>query len=87
MALLGPYQLERLGADGAAQFADVIAAEYAHAWNQCTGSEVEDEALLLVTGYFAEVVKGTAKAVDFLNVFRCETFVNRPRDIEEEVEG
>lgn len=87
MALLGPYQLERLGADGSAQFADVIAAEYAHAWNQCTGSEVEDEALLLVTGYFAEVVKGTAKAVDFLNVFRCETFVNRPRDIEEEVEG
>ena len=83
-ALLDPYELEKLSAEKAREMAGVISAEYSHAWTQCTGHEVEKVALDLVNTYFQEVVAGTAKAKDFLSVFRAETFINRPRDTRED---
>ena len=83
-ALLDPYELEKLSAEKAREMAGVISAEYSHAWTQCTGHDVEKVALDLVNTYFQEVVAGTAKAKDFLSVFRAETFINRPRDTRED---
>lgn len=85
-ALLRPYELEKLDAAGAHDMADVIATEFLHAWTQCDGNETDTVALSLVKSYFKEVEKGCAKAADFLSVFLCEVFVNRPRDAKEDEE-
>ena len=75
---LKPYELGRLGAGGWTDMKPVVLAETLHAWKRTTGAEEALDRKLIETYLGEENVKSHPE--DFLGLFLCEDFINRPRD-------
>lgn len=88
-ALLRPYEVEKLDETGIAEMSGVILAEVDHALEQSQIGEKrsfigeEIRAYLDFTYVDEEGRKKYVKPDDFMNLFLCETFINRPREEQE----
>ena len=88
-ALLRPYEVEKLDENGIAEMSGVILAEVDHALEQSQLGEKrsfigeEIKAYLNFTYPDEDGQKKRVKPSDFMNLFLCETFINRPREEQE----
>ncbi len=62
-----------------AKMKDVIYAEVEHAWKQ----SVEEKNMPVEVARYLDEVFELGKPEDFLNLFMCETFIDRPREMED----
>lgn len=58
---------------------DIIYAEVEHAWKQ----SVEKKNMPIEVARYLDEVFELGKSEDFLNLFMCETFIDRPREMED----
>ena len=80
-SLLQPYELEKLGQMARVQMGEVVKLELSHAWSRSTGSgDVPDELKAAMDAYLNETFGDEGKPKDFLDLFLCETFIDRPRE-------
>lgn len=88
-ALLRQYEVEKLDENGMKDMQDVILAEVNHALEQSQIGEKrsfigeEIKAYLDFTYVDEDGKKKRVKPDDFMNLFLCETFINRPREEQE----
>ena len=59
---------------------DVVVAEFEHVWKQSTQKVMTAELADAITQYLGDVFGERGKPADFLNLFLCETFIDRPRE-------
>ena len=81
-----PYKLAELlqpYGDITANMKDVVVVEFEHAWKQSTNKAMSAELADAVSRYLGEVFGENGKPKDFLDLFLCETFIDRPREGEE----
>lgn len=81
-----PYKLAELlqpYGDITADMKDVVVVEFEHAWKQSTNKAMSAELADAVSKYLGEVFGENGKPKDFLDLFLCETFIDRPREGEE----
>ena len=81
-----PYKLAELlqpYGDITADMKDVVVVEFEHAWKQSTNKAMSAELTEAASRYLGEVFGENGKPKDFLDLFLCETFIDRPREGEE----
>lgn len=81
-----PYKLAELlrpYGDITADMKDVVVVEFEHAWKQSTDKVMSAELADAVSQYLGDVFGENGKPKDFLDLFLCETFIDRPREGEE----
>jgi hypothetical protein len=62
---------------------DVVWSEFLHAWERSSGKAMTAEFAKAVDQYLGDVFGENGKPKDFLDLFLCETFIDRPREGEE----
>ena len=78
-----PYKLAELlrpYGDITVRMKDVVVAEFEHVWKQSTQKVMTAELADAITQYLGDVFGERGKPADFLNLFLCETFIDRPRE-------
>ena len=81
-----PYKLAELlrpYGDITADMKDVVVVEFEHAWKQSSDKAMSAELSDAVSQYLGDVFGENGKPKDFLDLFLCETFIDRPREGEE----
>ena len=81
-----PYKLAELlqpYGDLTANMRDVVKIEFEHAWERSSQKALSGDLAEAVSRYFDEVFGENGKPKDFLDLFLCETFINRPREGED----
>ena len=81
-----PYKLAELlqpYGDLKENMKQVVVAEFGHAWKQSTQKEMSADFAEAVSQYLCEVFGENGKPKDFLDLFLCETFIDRPREGED----
>jgi len=63
-----------------ADMRDVVKAEFEHAWERSTQKAISAEFAEAVSLYIGDVFGENGKPKDFLDLFLCETFIDRPRE-------
>ena len=62
---------------------EVVVAEFEHAWERSTNKAMPGDIADAVSQYLGEVFGEDGNPKDFLDLFLCETFIDRPREGEE----
>ena len=62
---------------------EVVKIEFEHAWERSSQKALSGDLAEAVSLYFDEVFGENGKPKDFLDLFLCETFIDRPREGEE----
>lgn len=78
-----PYKLAELlrpYGDITVEMKEVVVAEFEHAWKQSTQKAMTAELADAITQYIGDVFGQRGKPKDFLDLFLCETFIDRPRE-------
>ncbi len=81
-----PYKLAELlqpYGDMTAGMREVVRVEFEHAWERSTKKSLTAEMADAVSQYLDEVFGENGKPKDFLDLFLCETFIDRPREGED----
>ena len=81
-----PYKLAELlqpYGDLTADMREVVKIEFEHAWERSSQKALSGDLAEAVSLYFDEVFGENGKPKDFLDLFLCETFIDRPREGEE----
>ena len=81
-----PYKLaELLQPYGAmkSNMREVVKIEFEHAWERSSQKAISADLAEAVSLYFDEVFGENGNPKDFLDLFLCETFIDRPREGEE----
>ena len=81
-----PYKLAeclRPYGDITADMKEIVVAEFGHAWERSTNKAMSGELAEAVSQYLGEVLGENGKPKDFLDLFLCEAFIDRPREGEE----
>ena len=81
-----PYKLAELllpYGDLTVGMREVVKIEFEHAWERSSGKSLPGDMAEAVSQYFDEVFGEHGNPKDFLDLFLCETFIDRPREGEE----
>ena len=81
-----PYKLAELlqpYGDLTVDMREVVRIEFEHAWDRSSQKAMSADLAQAVSLYFDEVFDKNGKPQDFLDLFLCETFIDRPREGEE----
>lgn len=81
-----PYKLAELlqpYGDIGRDMKEIVFAEFNHAWERSTQKVMSADFASAVNGYLDEVFGENGKPKDFLDLFLCETFIDRPREGED----
>ena len=81
-----PYKLAELlqpYGDLTKSMKEVVRVEFEHAWGRSTQKAMSAEMADAVSQYLGEVFGENGKPKDFLDLFLCETFIDRPREGED----
>jgi N-acetyl-beta-hexosaminidase len=62
---------------------EIVQVEFEHAWERSTQKAMSARFADAVSEYLKDVFDESGKPTDFLDLFLCETFINRPREGEE----
>jgi hypothetical protein len=62
---------------------EIVQVEFEHAWERSTQKAMSGDLAEAISLYFNEVFGEFGKPKDFLNLFLCETFIDRPREGED----
>lgn len=81
-----PYKLAELlqpYGDISGDMKEIVQVEFEHAWERSTQKAMSGDLAEAISLYFNEVFGEFGKPKDFLNLFLCETFIDRPREGED----
>ena len=81
-----PYKLAELlqpYGELTAAMKEVVRIEFEHAWERSTRKAMSADIADAVSQYLSDVFGENGKPQDFLDLFLCETFIDRPREGEE----
>lgn len=81
-----PYKLAELlqpYGDLTVDMREVVRIEFEHAWDRSSQKAMSADLAQAISLYFDEVFDKNGKPQDFLDLFLCETFIDRPREGEE----
>ncbi|MBR4171316.1 MAG: type III-B CRISPR-associated protein Cas10/Cmr2 [Kiritimatiellae bacterium] len=81
-----PYKLAELlqpYGDITKDMKDVVLSEFEHAWERSTQKAMSADLADAVSKYLGDVFGESGKPKDFLDLFLCETFIDRPREGED----
>lgn len=81
-----PYKLAELlqpYGDISGDMKKIVQVEFEHAWERSTQKVLSGDLAEAISLYFSEVFGEFGKPKDFLNLFLCETFIDRPREGED----
>ena len=81
-----PYKLAELlqpYGDISGDMKEIVQVEFKHAWERSTQKAMSANFADAVSQYLKDVFDESGKPTDFLDLFLCETFINRPREGEE----
>jgi hypothetical protein len=62
---------------------EIVQVEFEHAWERSTQKAMSASFADAVSQYLNDVFDESGKPTDFLDLFLCETFINRPREGED----
>jgi CRISPR-associated protein Cmr2 len=81
-----PYKLAELlqpYGDISGDMKEIVQVEFEHAWERSTQKAMSASFADAVSQYLNDVFDESGKPTDFLDLFLCETFINRPREGED----